>query len=416
MDARWTRLWLVLLALSVAPPALAAQHATRNFVVEAPSADAAEKIALAAEKFRHDLAIHWLGQPLPNDWKQPCPITVKLGERLGAGGATTFVFDRGEVFGWRMNIQGSLERVLDSVLPHEVTHTIFATHFRQPLPRWADEGACTTVEHKSERRKQSLMLVDQLKTGRGIAFSQMFAMTEYPRDVMPLYSQGYSLVSFLLHQGGPQKFIRYLEDGLASRDWVRATREHYEFPNLGSLQVAWLDWVKVGSPTPDTMLAKTDPSGRGAAKGSDDLVAAAEPSESAKLRFQNPDERTASNVRLRPSRYRNRARHGAAEAGATSPADDDRETNLASLDNDAGPIDESGDAVAHDDGAESLAGPGSDGNRVLVEWTKGSRDVAPEDQPEEPGDEVATETEREEAPSRDLALDASKSRPGRYRR
>ena len=52
---------------------------------------------------------------------------MRMSRRIkGAGGATSFVFDRGEVFGWKMNIQGSRERILDSVLPHEVTHTIFA--------------------------------------------------------------------------------------------------------------------------------------------------------------------------------------------------------------------------------------------------------------------------------------------------
>ena len=61
-----------------------------------------------------------------------------------------------------MSIQGSRQRILDSVLPHEVTHTIFASHFRQPLPRWADEGACTTVEHASERAKQEKMLIEFL--------------------------------------------------------------------------------------------------------------------------------------------------------------------------------------------------------------------------------------------------------------
>ena len=101
---------------------------------------------------------------------------MQVGQRLGAGGGTSFVFDHGEVFGWEMSIQGSLERVLDSVLPHEVTHTIFATHFRRPLPRWADEGGSTTVEHASERNKQQRMLVAFLQTGLGISFSQMFAM------------------------------------------------------------------------------------------------------------------------------------------------------------------------------------------------------------------------------------------------
>ena len=69
-----------------------------------------------------------------------------------------------------MNVQGSLERILDSVLPHEITHTIFATHFGRPLPRWADEGACTTVEHSTERRKQEQLLIQFLTSNRGIAF------------------------------------------------------------------------------------------------------------------------------------------------------------------------------------------------------------------------------------------------------
>ena len=104
-------------------------------------------------------------------------MTVQVGPHLGAGGATTFMFDRGEVFGWRMSIQGSAERILDSVLPHEITHMIFASHFRQPLPRWADEGGATSVEHVSERTNTTSMLDQFLRTGRGIAFNQMFAMT-----------------------------------------------------------------------------------------------------------------------------------------------------------------------------------------------------------------------------------------------
>ena len=126
---------------------LGANQRTANFIVSAPTPAIAQQIAQAAEQYRKQLAIDWLGREMPT-WAEPCPITVQVGDHLGAGGATSFMFERGEVYGWRMTIQGSLERVLDSVLPHEVTHTVFATHFRRPLPRWADEGACTTVEHR----------------------------------------------------------------------------------------------------------------------------------------------------------------------------------------------------------------------------------------------------------------------------
>ena len=145
MEARFFRLALLAAALS----SLGASYRTANFIVSTSSPEAAEAIGRAAEKYRHDLAISWLGKEMPA-WGQPCPITAHVGPRLGAGGATSFLFEHGEVFGWRMTIQGSLERILDSVLPHEVTHTVFATHFRQPLPRWADEGGSVLSEDNIE--------------------------------------------------------------------------------------------------------------------------------------------------------------------------------------------------------------------------------------------------------------------------
>lgn len=228
---------------------LGASHRTANFIVRAHSGEIAKEVALAAEKYRRDLAVEWLGKELPN-WYRPCPITVEVGPQLGAGGATSFVFDHGDVFGWEMNIQGSRERILDSVLPHEVTHTIFASYFRRPLPRWADEGASSTVEHDSERRKQQRLLIQFLQTHRGIAFNDMFAMKQYPKDILPLYAQGHSLATFLVAQGGKRKFLKYVKEGLDTNNWRAATRNHYRFASLGELQSTWLGWVRRGSPLP----------------------------------------------------------------------------------------------------------------------------------------------------------------------
>lgn len=228
---------------------LGASHRTANFIVRAASPEVAKEVALAAEQYRRDLAIEWLGKEMPN-WYQPCPITVEVGPQLGAGGATSFIFDHGDVFGWQMSIQGSRERILDSVLPHEVTHTVFASYFRRPLPRWADEGASSTVEHESERRKQQRMLIQFLQSHRGIAFNDMFAMKQYPRDILPLYAQGHSLATFLVAQGGKRKFLKYVKDGLDTNNWRAVTSAHYRFESLGRLQNAWLDWVRRGSPLP----------------------------------------------------------------------------------------------------------------------------------------------------------------------
>ena len=235
--------------LAAALVSLGASHRTANFVVRAATKELAREVGDAAEKYRHDLAIEWLGQPM-NKWPQPCPITVEVGPNLGAGGATSFIFDRGRVYGWEMTIQGSRERLLDSVLPHEVTHTIFATYFGRPLPRWADEGASSTVEHDSERSKQQRMLVSFLRSERGIPFNRMFAMKEYPQDILPLYAQGHSLATYLMAQGGKRKFLRFVKDGLDGSNWPAAMRDNYGFKDLGELQTDWLDWVRRGSPLP----------------------------------------------------------------------------------------------------------------------------------------------------------------------
>lgn len=254
MEARLIRAALLAACLG----SLGAGHRTENFIVTASSQQLAQQVAETAENLRHNLAIEWLGHELPG-WRDKCPITVNAGSHLGAGGVTQFMFQNGQPFGWTMSVQGSVERILDSVLPHEITHTIFATHFGRPLPRWADEGASTTVEHPVETSNQERLLLKFLTTDRGIAFNNMFAMTEYPRDILPLYAQGHSLARFLIAQGGKRKFVNYVGDGMKWNSWTKATQKHYGFRSLSELQVTWLDWVRHGSgpiPARETLVAQ----------------------------------------------------------------------------------------------------------------------------------------------------------------
>jgi len=239
-------------AASGLPPQQAAagmgRAVTRNFIVIAASQQQADMMAEAAERYRSQLAKYWLGQELP-DWPQPCPISVRASQRLGAGGSTSFTLIGGSVTGWRMQVQGSEERILDSVLPHEITHTILATHLAplgKPIPRWADEGACSTMEHASETAKHEKYLIQFLQEGRGIAFAEMFRMKEYPSDIMPLYAQGYSVAKFLIEQSGPQAFVQFVESGMRTEDWVAALEHHYGYPLVGKLQTAWNQWVANG--------------------------------------------------------------------------------------------------------------------------------------------------------------------------
>lgn len=105
-----------------------------------------------------------------------------------------------------------------------------------------------------ERARQHRLLVEFLSTGRGIAFPDMFAMREYPADVLPLYSQGYSLARFLIERGGRHKYVAFVGDGLATENWPAALASHYGVGDLAQLQHVWLEWVKRGCPAPPAVM------------------------------------------------------------------------------------------------------------------------------------------------------------------
>ena len=285
MEAPLIRVALVLSALLSLSTTYTsgATYRTSNFSATAADANLARRVALTAEHYRKELAIEWLGQELPN-WKKRCPIKVKVGQ-IGAGGATTFAFDRGEVFGWRMNVQGTAERILDSVVPHEVSHTIFASYFRRPLPRWADEGAATLVEHSSEKTRQTLLLKQVWKTKRRISLRKLLAIKEYPKqmqDVLTLYAEGYSLADFLVQAGGKKRYLHFLEDA-HRHGWEKAIRRQYHLEGISELESRWTEWVLAGSPELSV------PEGEKFVENSSSDIRAKQRSEEAIIRSQSPE-------------------------------------------------------------------------------------------------------------------------------
>ena len=192
---------LALLAIGILPFLTGASFRSSNFTVDAPSREAAQRVAERAEACRIGIAQAWLGHDLPT-WSTPCPIKVKVtnGE---AGGLTSFGFNRGRVTDQSMTVEGRLDRILASALPHEVTHTIFASYFGGPMPRWADEGASLLSEDDRERRRHDKIALDLLARRGEVPLARLFVIENYPKDLMSFYGQGYSdLAAFLIEMGG----------------------------------------------------------------------------------------------------------------------------------------------------------------------------------------------------------------------
>lgn len=241
----------------VALASLGAQHRTPNFVVEAPTAQIAQQVGQYAEHYRKEKAIQWLGQEMPT-WGQPCPLRVTV-TMSGAGGATSFAFDNGQILSQNMHVEGSLDRLLASVLPHEVTHTVFAYHFRCPVPRWADEGGAVLSEDEVERSRHDMLARQILNTpGRAIPLRRLFALREYPGDVMALYAQGYSVTNFLVGRSTRQVFLSFIAHGMR-QGWDASAQAHYRFSSVEELEQAWLQHLRETRRQPALLANNTRP-------------------------------------------------------------------------------------------------------------------------------------------------------------
>jgi len=232
---------------------LGASFRTTNFVVEAPTPQIAQQVGEYAEYYRKQKALQWLGQEMAQ-WPEPCPLKVSV-TMNGSGGATSFAFDRGRVLGQNMHIEGSLDRLLASVLPHEVTHTVFAYYFRTPVPRWADEGGSVLSEDDLERNRHDMLVRQILNTpGRAIPLRRLFNLRDYPSDVMCLYAEGYSVSSFLVSSSSQPAFLAFIVQGM--RDgWDNAVRASYRYNNVEELEQAWLTHLRNTKRQPAAQLA-----------------------------------------------------------------------------------------------------------------------------------------------------------------
>jgi hypothetical protein len=232
---------------------MGAQYRTTNFVVFAPSPQVAQQVGQYAETYRREKAIEWLGREMPQ-WPQPCPLYVQVNME-GPSGATSFHFGQGQVLSMKMEIQGPLDRLLASVLPHEVTHTVFAYYFRQPVPRWADEGGSVLSEDNIERDRHDKLVRSILNQGRQIPLRRLLSLKEYPREVMCLYAEGYSMSDYLVKRSDRRTFLHFVAHGMNS-GWDSAAQSFYGLQSVEALEEAWLSHLRETKYNPDALLAK----------------------------------------------------------------------------------------------------------------------------------------------------------------
>src|SRR5207249_11138082 len=112
----------------------------------------------------------------------------------------------------------------------------------------------------------------------GIHLTVLFRMADYPRDMIVLYAQGYSMTAFLVDRGGGgregrTKLLQFLATGMGNdaqpnqkyhgtpESWNEAARRVYGFESVDAMERAWLDALH----TPPSRVAARE-AGNGAGK------------------------------------------------------------------------------------------------------------------------------------------------------
>jgi hypothetical protein len=207
-----------------------------------------EKVADVAEKTRRRINRYWFGDD-GETWPARCDLYLHASAQdygRATGKPTTWPAhstissDGGRVVSRRIDLHCDDPDLFPSSLPHETTHVVLAGRFGgADLPRWADEGMALLTEPpgKLEVHLRGLTRHGQEKTLFGIR--DLWALTNYPEAprVGAFYSQSLSLTQYLVNQGGPMNFTRFLNEALRY-GYDKALQRTYGL-DLTSLEQRW---------------------------------------------------------------------------------------------------------------------------------------------------------------------------------
>ena len=71
----------------------------------------------------------------------------------------------------------------------------------------------------------------------------LFSLTDYPREVMVLYAQGFSVTRFLVERKGRGTFMKFIKDGIDS-NWDGAAFRHYSCREVDDLEKVWIESLR----------------------------------------------------------------------------------------------------------------------------------------------------------------------------
>ena len=214
-----------------------------NFMVLAADEQLAEEVLARADQFRREVALQWLGKPLPAN-VGPAIINVVLSDTEDRG--LTWPIDNPKRKYHKVWLTTSRERATGSTLRHEICHVVLATRFPQRLPEWAEEGAASLSDDEARIKSRRSTIDWYADTGNWPALIDVLERETITADDQASYSVAASVTGYLLSRGDKATFLVFAAEGKQT-GWDEALRTHYGLGSVGELQVAWQTWASGAS-------------------------------------------------------------------------------------------------------------------------------------------------------------------------
>ena len=245
-----------------------------NFRVFHANPELAEQVVRVAEQVRQDGVKRWSGKAPIAPWNPRCEIYLfpnapqyaqMTGQPLDSPGFSTMGMNDGQITARRVSVRTDHAGMLAAVLPHEITHVILADLFTQEqIPRWADEGLAVLMEPAHEQKRRANDLVEPL--GKNLLFPiDTLMQMDYPDEQYwnLYYAQSVSLTRFLVEQGPPERFVKFLQ-AAQTNGFEAELKRVYGINGFPELQARWVTYARAHATgeTPMATASTTEPTRR----------------------------------------------------------------------------------------------------------------------------------------------------------
>ena len=220
---------------------------SRNFIVAVTRHDkTAPALALQmlrqAERFREEIALQWLGGPLPEGQGR---VVINLRVSHDRDEGLTWACDSQDRLCHTIYLVTSPQRALGSTLKHEIAHAVLATHFSHPhrLPSWLEEAIASDYDDASRKSTRQRILLQRLRSADAPSMVELLNAHAFAAEDGRGYAFSCALAEFLLDQGSSRQLLQFGSSG-ERYGWDVAVRQCYKCQNLAELDRAWRQWLQ----------------------------------------------------------------------------------------------------------------------------------------------------------------------------